>query len=325
MAAIWEEVLGAGPVGPDDDFFARGGDSLAAMAVLDAVARRLGRRLEPTALSVAPTCRALAELTAAPPGPRDSPFVPLAPGKGDPLFLIPGAGGCLHCFSGMLRAAPPGRPVLEVRLPGPGADAPGSIEELAARLLGPLGRAQSGGQYRLAGYSFGGRVAFELARLLVEAGCEVAFVGLFDTHGPGYPRAKSLAGRAGDHLRALAHLDAAGRRRYARDAMARCCGRALRVRAGSQGGPVPECLQDKVHYHLELAHNYEPRTYPGRLTLFRAEVRPVVAGSDFGDPHLGWGRVAAGGVLVVPVPGDHFSLFAEPHARALGVALAAHA
>jgi thioesterase domain-containing protein/acyl carrier protein len=318
MAAIWEEVLDAGPVGPDDDFFALGGDSLAAVEILDAVARRLGRKLEPTALSVAPTCRALAELAAAPPGPRDSPMVPIARGEGDPLVLIPGAGGSLHGFAAMLRAAPPGRPVFGVRLPGPGADAPGSIEELAARLLGPLREAQPQGPYRLAGYSFGGRVAVELARQLLAVGLVVAFVGLFDTYGPGYPRAKSITGRVSDHFRAWARLDATGRRRYAREAMARARGRG-------RSGPVPECLRDETLYHLELGRRYEPRPYPGRLTLFRAEVRPFVAGSDFSDPHLGWGRVAAGGVQVVPVPGDHFSLFAEPHARALGIALAANA
>src|SRR4030095_2289716 len=37
------------------------------------------------------------------------------------------------------------------------------------------------GPYYLCGYSFGGLVAFEIARRLSESGNEVGFVGLFDT------------------------------------------------------------------------------------------------------------------------------------------------
>ncbi|MEV4937178.1 phosphopantetheine-binding protein [Streptomyces zaomyceticus] len=41
VAEIWQEVLGV-PVEDDDDFFALGGQSLAAMEVVAAVRRRLG-------------------------------------------------------------------------------------------------------------------------------------------------------------------------------------------------------------------------------------------------------------------------------------------
>ncbi|MEW1698033.1 phosphopantetheine-binding protein [Streptomyces sp. NPDC093249] len=41
VAEIWQEVLGV-PVADDDDFFALGGQSLAAMEVVAAVRRRLG-------------------------------------------------------------------------------------------------------------------------------------------------------------------------------------------------------------------------------------------------------------------------------------------
>ncbi|MEV6074750.1 phosphopantetheine-binding protein [Streptomyces sp. NPDC052069] len=41
ISEIWQEVLGV-PVEDDDDFFALGGQSLAAMEVVAAVRRRLG-------------------------------------------------------------------------------------------------------------------------------------------------------------------------------------------------------------------------------------------------------------------------------------------
>src|SRR6202043_1246860 len=45
---------------------------------------------------------------------------------------------------------------------------------------------QSNGPYFLCGYSFGGLVAFELARTLRDRGDEVAFVGLLATLPPGH-------------------------------------------------------------------------------------------------------------------------------------------
>lgn len=36
LADIWKEILGVGEVGPDDDFFSLGGDSLLALKVIGA-------------------------------------------------------------------------------------------------------------------------------------------------------------------------------------------------------------------------------------------------------------------------------------------------
>jgi thioesterase domain-containing protein/acyl carrier protein len=329
MAAIWEEVLGTEPVGPDDDFFALGGGSLEAIAILEAVARTFGRRLPPTALSAASTCRALADATRVESGAGFTSLILMARGEGPPLFLFPGAGGSVHCFEGVVRAAELGRPVYGVQLPtaGDGDEPPGSVEALAGRCLVAMLEAQPHDPYHLAGYSFGGRVAFEVARRLADAGREVAFLGLVDTYGPGYPRRKPLPVHVADHLRTLARLGWSGRLGYLRGMLARARARVVlpsRARGHlpwSRPVIVPDYIRDDFEYHRALSSRYEPRAYSGRLTLFRAEVEPSLAGSDFGDPYLGWGTLAALGVAVVPVPGDHLNLFDEPHARSLAWAL----
>src|SRR4051812_49890324 len=98
MGVIWEGVLRVGPVGPDDDFFTLGGDSLEAIEILSEVQRVYGRRLPPTALSAAPTCRALYAMACKETDPDASPLILLSPGEGRPLFLLPGAGGSVYCF-----------------------------------------------------------------------------------------------------------------------------------------------------------------------------------------------------------------------------------
>jgi amino acid adenylation domain-containing protein len=74
VAAIWEEVLGAGTVGREQDFFELGGHSLDATRVLSRIARRLGVRLEVRDLIEACTVAALADrVRAAPAGHADGP------------------------------------------------------------------------------------------------------------------------------------------------------------------------------------------------------------------------------------------------------------
>jgi thioesterase domain-containing protein len=86
---------------------------------------------------------------------------------------------------------------------------------------------------------------------------------------------------------------------------------------------VPQLIRDDFHYHERLTRGYVPGSYPGRLTLFRARLVPEVVGTDFSDPYLGWGRWAAQGAEVLPVPGDHMNLLQPPHVRGLAAALRA--
>jgi acyl carrier protein len=58
MCAVWAEVLGT-PVEADDDFFAIGGDSLAAAQIEALVAERLAITVDPTDFLVASSPRTL--------------------------------------------------------------------------------------------------------------------------------------------------------------------------------------------------------------------------------------------------------------------------
>jgi thioesterase domain-containing protein len=58
---------------------------------------------------------------------------------------------------------------------------PHTIEEMAADYIAEIRRAQPHGPYCLAGHSFGGRVALEIAQQLTRKGERVSFLGLLDT------------------------------------------------------------------------------------------------------------------------------------------------
>jgi phthiocerol/phenolphthiocerol synthesis type-I polyketide synthase E len=57
LAALWQDVLGLGEVGIDDNFFALGGDSLTALRMTALYRERTGVSLPVTALYAAPTIR----------------------------------------------------------------------------------------------------------------------------------------------------------------------------------------------------------------------------------------------------------------------------
>lgn len=332
MCRIWEAALGASPVRPDDDYFVLGGKSLEAIEILSEVQRVFGTRLPLSALFTAPTSAQLATLALAGIDPDSPPLVRLSSrGEGPPLFLIPGAGDNAFAFDTLLRAADLDRPVHGFRLPpaGSGGFGPSALVEIAGRSVVHLLAVQPEGPYYLGGYSFGGRLAFEMARQLEAAGRRVAFLGLIDTYGRGYPPPLPALRRLWSHVRAAAHPNIEERRKYRRERLLRISQRVMGLAAGLAGSlwsdrlSMPEFIREDCHYHWWLSRSYVPSVYAGRLTLFRASVVPKWVGTDFSDPYLGWGPLTAGGMEVRPVSGDHLSLLDEPHVGSLAASLKA--
>ena len=99
---------------------------------------------------------------------------------------------------------------------------------------------------------------------------------------------------------------------------------AVRIRLRHRiGRPLPDELSQHafVHANVTAADSYVARPYDGRITVFRA------TGELFDDPivaetGLGWSTVAAGGLDVVDVPGNHMSMFEEPNVGSLAAKLA---
>jgi thioesterase domain-containing protein len=59
---------------------------------------------------------------------------------------------------------------------------PGDLSELAADYAARIRTVQPVGPYRLIGWSVGGLIATEVARVLARDGGDVPFVGLIDAH-----------------------------------------------------------------------------------------------------------------------------------------------
>ena len=78
--------------------------------------------------------------------------------------------------------------------------------------------------------------------------------------------------------------------------------------------PKNEKLKDMWHDeilrtgYLRTLFRYRPRRYPGRITMLVNEV------DARRHPDFGWRRLAAGGLTIYTVPGDHYS-YIRDHAK----------
>ncbi len=188
---IWEELLPGAVVGLDDDFAHLGGDSLLAAQMLVLVDRRLGVTVPMGDLVHARTLRQLGDVVAERLTERGTPSTTALVQAGDPdrprLWFVHDLQGSAYRVRHVAASLGDDQPVWSFESPllrgelNPFTQ----LETFAARYVRDLREAQPEGPYWLAGYSFGGVCAYEMARQLRRDGDEVAFLGVIDV-GPGY-------------------------------------------------------------------------------------------------------------------------------------------
>lgn len=324
LAAVWASLLGAQTVGPGDNFFDLGGHSLTAARVLAEVRKRTGRVLPMAALLHAPTVRELAAAIDDPDWRAPSRVVPLRPGVGEPFFMVHSMTGNVLQLHSLIVALRTIRPIHGIQARGlDQEDEPlTSVEAMAADYVAEIRRVQPHGPYHLGGFSFGGLVAFEMARLLEAAGETVRILVMLDSEPdkaflPTDEKLKLLGTRLAHHaarLKAMSLRDGLG---YFRA--------RLRALAGHREPPPPPAHDIPLHIRkvrdaiVDATTCYRPGAYEGSLIFVRPSTpRPV----GF-DPVSLWRVVAKGGVEVVVVPGDHDSMIEPPNVEALARILSA--
>ena len=219
VVAIFRAAFEGADIGPATDFFDAGGDSLRAVALVSMLENEFGRRVAIGELIDAPTPTALAQrlrvaplATAAQSGQSGSQHGGPAQvgaaeidaeatqrirsangglvewlrstGSQRPLIVLPPGGGNLLRYAPLVKSLDVDIPVVGVRLPGADArsEIVDSISEQAKTMLEALDTAvDRTGPYRLLGWSTGGLIAWEMARLLDARGDDVELVALVDT------------------------------------------------------------------------------------------------------------------------------------------------
>jgi amino acid adenylation domain-containing protein len=331
MAQIFERILNVRPIGVQDDFFAAGGHSLKVLGLIGEVQRVFGVALPLVNVYQRPTVAQLCEwLESANCGQTalSDGVVPIQIGDGSqaPLFLVHGQGGGISSFFLLAKALGAEETVYGLQAFGyeSAAEPLTSIQEMAARYVEEMRRAVPQGPYRLAGWSFGGTVAFEMARCLEQLGERVEWLGLFDAHPmdlPGDLREKQ-AWTQSDVLRfALVDL---GLEPNALEGLSETEAFTYVVQQLERAGRFPRGLPEhslRAKLNTMAAHGTAAAFYryegPVQADLHLYRVSEVSAqGHSLVDAEE-WRPRTAGSLLVHPVSGNHNTMLDQAHARTL--------
>jgi amino acid adenylation domain-containing protein len=333
LVAIWEQVLNRPVVGREDDFFDLGGHSLLAMKLFSAIEREFHRTLPLATIFTRSTVARLAQALRPRGDFASNPnIVTLQEGAGlAPLFCIHcGAGNVFH-YRELASRLGVGRPVLGLVPSGLDGHSPlhRSVAEMAECYADWIVAAHPDGPYLLCGYSFGGTVAYDVARRLRARGRDVVFIGLFDTavYGTLTPT-HSLPG----HRRRLASLSPVQKLAYiARSARGNANTMLRNTRRRTKrlaqllparvfvgiGRPIPVRLQPEFIRELSgrAMQHYVPEPCDADVTVYRQE-GGVWEYRD--QPDLGWGRfVSEDRLHIVNLPGRHGDMLEDPLVESL--------
>ena len=318
-----------GKIGVNDNFIDMGIDSMRALMIIVDIEEQFDKRFPLTVLVHHPTIKLLTrfiDTTTA------SPYSSLIALKKDgsklPLYILHGIGLNLFNFNSMLRHMDKEQPVYGLRAAGlDGNKIPlKSIESLAAHYNQQILNHDPIGPYAIAGYSFGGIIAFEMVKQLKEEGKTIEMLAMIDTHIKKPPHSEftnkifrkifrqysKLKFRMGSFYKyPLANID------YLKMLYTSMFKEFL-VWIGMLDkykiSELPKYMQNVVDDMQDAWGKYIIKPYDIKIDLFKAEKRLYYVD----DPKmLGWEAYALQGVNLHTVPGDHEDMFESPNDRTL--------
>lgn len=324
VADVWSEFLEIKNISIYDNFFELGGHSLIAVQVMTRIEKLTGKRLPLAALFENSTIEKLA-LMLEMDGKSivwDS-LVPVKPsGNKMPLYIVHGAGLNVLLFNTLALGMDAEQPVFGLQAKGlNGIDEPlSNIVDIAAHYNAAIMAQNPTGPYALAGYSFGGIIAFEMAKQFEEQGKQVKMLAMFDTYAyrsPYFdPWITTQTKRSKFFLRKLiynlsfpngfvntvTHTGKITKRSFTKlfwkifkdEKQEGFFGYANKI--------------DEMNILAEKHYKLEARNIA--IELFRAEDRTFYL-DDF--EYLGWKPYALKGVNVHKIPGGHNSIFKAPN------------
>jgi amino acid adenylation domain-containing protein len=366
VADLYATILRRPHVSADDRFFDIGGSSLQVMRLIDLISRQTGADISVTAVFLHPTPRQLAAsidaISSGTSGPAGrEPVVELSAGAGQlPLFLIHAVGGTVFAYTQLAGELAETFKVYGIQAPAlAGAEATAaSLDDLVADYTERIRAAQPDGPYRLAGWSMGGVVAFEIARRLERSGAEVALLALLDAPftlpAAGAHEQTELAGRfVADAAQSLgwdaASLPAAGspaahQLAWLSERLAEgdrepssagglvstvgavsTAGPVSTAGTASTAGPTGSAVAERLRQRFEVfqAHARMLAGYQAAAPV--AVTAPALIVSADGSPNAParahWPTVLGGPVSTLPVDSDHYTFLRPPLVTAVAASI----
>lgn len=349
LAALWAEVLKLERVGRHDNFFDLGGDSLLAVQLILRLQEIIPGELLPLrAVLEAPTVEQFADWLNHRGGQQQQFLVQVRPGTAErtPFFCVHGAGGNVLSMRPLAMALSADLPVYFLQAKGlDGSEPFESVEETARCYLDEIRKMQPRGPYQIGGGSYGGLVAFEMARILEQLGEPVATLILIDVRNPAFKRSlpkrelwfrfvRFYIRRVAVHSRRIFSLPPDSWLGYTRgrfkalkvylrnsvETVAEVEGKEFPadpdwVRVKSAAGTRLGEILERVGRASRIAgKKFEPKPYRGSAVIVRASDNWDTL---YEDDFLGWKPLVQGAIEVFEVEGNHDSMFEDQAVRTI--------
>jgi thioesterase domain-containing protein len=296
LIGIWEELLGRKPIGIRDNFFELGGHSLLAARLMHRIRQDLAKTLPLAALLQAPTVEQLAAVLREDVSQYWSSIVAVQPeGSKPPFFMVHGVGGNVVGFVELAQRMKPDYPFYGLQSQGLDGkrERLTSIPEMAAHYLDEIRTVQPQGPYHLGGFSFGGLVAYEMARQLRARGEEVGLLALFDTYATN-PKPLSLLDLVRNPGRVrIGQLPTELRKKIRRTFLMK---------------RLPEVLKKVMRTNAHAAEQYALQPYRGKVVLLRAG---DTWHNDDGS-YAKWNHLV-GELETIEIRGAHMDILRDPN------------
>jgi amino acid adenylation domain-containing protein len=317
LTEIWEEFLKIKPIGIRDNFFDLGGDSLLAMSLFVKIAEICQIQLPLSAIFQVPTIESLAKVLRSETSlPAWYSLVPIQPmsdppesniGQQSPLFII-------HWLNHreLYQQLGFNRPIYGLHYGI--ADASDrvltlpTIEDLATHYIKEMRDIQSQGPYYLVGHSWGGTIAYEMARQLVAQGHEVDLLALLDTYlEKSIWKVLPLTQKLGN-VRQIGLFGLINRLRLKLENKSHIVNDD-----DSSSGLTHADLFIKYRLTSAAIDNYIPKPYSGRVILFQASNSCIPINYSVETAEVILKKFVTGSLEIHQISGDHHSILKHPN------------
>jgi thioesterase domain-containing protein/acyl carrier protein len=305
---IWQDLLNLKNIGIQANFFDLGGHSLLAVKMVVEINKLFDIDLPLGAIYQYPTIKQLATILSS--DNRKPSWYSLVPiqtqGSRPPLFAVHtitlqdlprhlGKDQPLYFLRYGMAAEINDHPV---QLP--------ALEELASHYIKELQQVQPEGPYYLAGFSFGGVIAYEMACQLLANGHRVNLVALLDTYLDWEKQLLPLR-------RIIYKFFRQSPRQFLTRVKSKMTGLSTSYKYGTDFWPHIYTAAPNV----SCRNSYQPKSYPGRVILFQADAWETMFYSC-APPEQAWKKLIGDRWLnVQQISGSHFEIFNEPHVKNL--------
>ncbi|MCX7595059.1 MAG: amino acid adenylation domain-containing protein [Fischerella sp.] len=336
LTKIWEEVLGVQPIGIQDNFFDLGGHSFLALKLFAKIEAQFGKKLPLAILFQSGTVEALAQILhpkeelATSQGPTSEHWSSLVAinsnGSKPPLFCVHDLAGEVFYYRNLSLHLGSDQPIYGLQSQGLDGKRPPltRVEDMASYYIQQIRTVQPQGPYFLAGYCFGGLVAFEMAQQLHKQGEKIGILVLLDAFIP------NVTARLPFWQRIPLHFN-----NVLREGPAYIWQRIqvwyqylkYKIKHSLLKSHVEENLLPSTPEHLKIIDvnkqamkEYVVQAYSGQMVLLLTEESKLYFEQAIGlqcGPLFGWGNFITGGLDVNFIPGLHLTCLKEPHVQVL--------